>query len=134
MYCRNCKTEVSEKSKVCPGCGCDPLDETKFCQECGSETTQKQKMCTKCGCELVTSVQTVLQKESTGNSKDWMTTLLLNIFLGYLGVHRFYTGHSGIGVIQLLTFGGCGIWTLIDFIEIVTHKFKDSEGNLLVKS
>src|SRR2546421_10465546 len=60
--------------------------------------------------------------------KDWMTTLLLCIFLGWLGVHRFYTGHIAIGVIQLLTGGGCGIWWLIDFIMILTDSYKDSNG------
>src|SRR6266700_6973634 len=42
-------------------------------------------------------------------SKDWLTTLLLCIFLGVLGVHRFYVGKAGTGVVQLLTAGGCGI-------------------------
>lgn len=67
------------------------------------------------------------------DGKDWLTTLLLAIFLGYLGIHRFYTGHTGIGIVQLLTGGGCGIWYIVDIIMIVTSSYKDSDGNDLVK-
>ncbi len=66
--------------------------------------------------------------------KDWLTTLLLAIFLGGLGVHRFYTGHIGIGIAQLLTLGGCGIWSLIDIIQIATGSFKDADGNPLLRN
>lgn len=66
-------------------------------------------------------------------NKDWLTTLLLCIFLGGLGVHRFYSGSIGIGVVQLLTLGGCGIWTLVDLIMIITGAYKDGNGNPLVK-
>jgi len=48
-----------------------------------------------------------------------------------LGVHRFYTGHTAIGIIQLFTFGGCGIWALIDFIMILMGNFKDADGNII---
>ena len=65
--------------------------------------------------------------------KDWTTTLLLCIFLGWLGVHRFYTGHIVIGIVQLLTAGGCGIWVLIDFIMILTDSYRDSNGFPLVR-
>ena len=65
--------------------------------------------------------------------KDWLITLLLCIFVGGLGIHRFYTGHIGIGIVQLLTLGGCGIWTLIDLIMIVTDKYTDAQGQPLLK-
>lgn len=63
--------------------------------------------------------------------KSFTVTLLLNFFLGFLGVHRFYTGYTLIGIIQLLTLGGCGIWSLIDYVMLVSNKFKDSEDQPL---
>lgn len=65
--------------------------------------------------------------------KDWLTTLLLCIFLGALGVHRFYTGHTAIGIAQLLTGGGCLIWAIYDLIMIATGKFTDAQGQPLLK-
>ena len=66
--------------------------------------------------------------------RDWLTTLLLCLFLGVFGIHRFYTGHTAIGVIQLLTFGGCGIWALIDLILIISGSYTDSNGVQLRRS
>ena len=63
------------------------------------------------------------------SEKDWLVTLLLSLFLGSMGVHRFYVGKIGTGILQVLTLGGCGIWTLIDIILIVTGKFTDKNGN-----
>lgn len=63
--------------------------------------------------------------------KSWLVTLLLCIFLGYLGIHRFYTGNIAIGVIQLLTGGGFGIWVVIDLILIVTGSYRDGKGRPL---
>jgi TM2 domain-containing membrane protein YozV len=65
--------------------------------------------------------------------KDWMVTLLLSIFVGGLGIDRFYLGYTGLGILKLLTAGGCGIWWLIDLILIVTGSMTDAQGNALVK-
>jgi TM2 domain-containing membrane protein YozV len=65
--------------------------------------------------------------------KDWMTALLLSIFLGGIGVDRFYLGYTGLGILKLLTCGGLGIWGLIDIILIATGKMKDAQGNELLK-
>ena len=66
--------------------------------------------------------------------KDWLVALLLSIFVGYFGVDRFYLGHVGMGLLKLFTFGGCGIWWLIDVILIATGTLRDSRGRALVKS
>ncbi|MCB9764203.1 MAG: TM2 domain-containing protein [Alphaproteobacteria bacterium] len=67
------------------------------------------------------------------SERNWTITLLLCFFLGALGVHRFYTGHIGIGVIQLLTAGGCGVWVIYDLIMILLDRYTDAEGRKLAK-
>ena len=65
------------------------------------------------------------------STSSYIATLLLCFFFGGFGVHRFYTGYIVIGIVQLLTAGGFGIWTLIDLISIALNKYKDAEGNEL---
>ncbi len=65
--------------------------------------------------------------------KDWLTALLLCIFLGGFGAHRFYTGHTGTAVVQLLTLGGCVVWAIIDLVNIITGNFRDANGQPLLK-
>jgi TM2 domain-containing membrane protein YozV len=67
------------------------------------------------------------------SEKGFVPAILLCFFLGAFGIHRFYVGKIGTGILQLITLGGLGIWALIDFIFIVTGNFKDKQG-LAIKS
>ena len=60
--------------------------------------------------------------------KSRLVVLLLCIYLGPFGVHRFYVGKVGTGILMILTLGGLGIWVLIDLIVIIVGAFKDKEG------
>ena len=126
MYCRNCGNEVSEKAVMCVACGTPPKAGDKFCHNCKAETSANAAICMKCGVSLK-------NEPLPGEGKDWLTALLVCFFLGVFGVHRFYTGHTGLGIVQLLTLGGCGIWALVDFIMIIVGSFRDAKGNLLVR-
>lgn len=97
----------------------------KYCTECGALINVKAEICPKCGVRQAA----VYNPEAKAKESEWLTCLLLCAFLGYLGVHRFYTGHTLIGILQLVTLGGCGIWVLIDLIIIVTGNYKDAKGN-----
>ncbi len=67
------------------------------------------------------------------SDKRILPAFLLCFFLGYLGVHRFYVGKVGTGVLMLLTLGGFGIWALIDFIMILCGAFTDKNGNKITQ-
>ncbi len=65
------------------------------------------------------------------SDSSWLVALILCILLGYLGIHRFYVGKAGTGILMLLTGGGFGIWWLIDIILIAVGGFTDKGGNFL---
>ena len=65
-------------------------------------------------------------------SKDKTVALLLCVFLGYFGVHHFYAGRYGMGLLYLFTCGLCGIGWMVDIIMILTGSFKDRDGNPIV--
>lgn len=101
----------------------------KYCSECGEIINIKAEICPKCGVR-----QLFIQGGDSSGQNRWISCLLLCWFLGVFGIHRFYTGHTGIGIAQLLTFGGCGVWALIDFIIIITGNYKDAQGNVIKSS
>ena len=70
---------------------------------------------------------------SAPSNKDYTTTLLLEIFLGYLGIHRFYVGKIGTGILWALTCSLCGIGWIVDLVKILTGKFTDKQGRFIKK-
>jgi len=80
-------------------------------------------------------VAPVVMQQGMNSDKDWTTTLLLSLvgLFGICGIDRFYTGSIGLGILKLLTFGGCGIWWLVDLIMLVTGSYKDVNGMPVVK-
>ena len=60
--------------------------------------------------------------------KSFPRALLLCLFLGIFGVHRFYTGYKRLGLIQLCTLGGFGIWWVIDLIALCVNAYQDKYG------
>jgi TM2 domain-containing membrane protein YozV len=100
----------------------------KYCAHCGTQLMDEAIVCVKCGCAV--------EQITNGSEKDWLTILLLAIFLGGIGVHRFYVNKIGTGIIMLLLCwtGISVIWAIIDIIMIATGKFKDKKGNLILKN
>lgn len=92
MYCTNCGKEVLEQASACPNCGVGPRTEKKFCYSCGVESNTLQVVCVKCGVSLSAGM----------NGKKKVTAGVLGILLGGIGVHKFYLGSWGWGLVYLL--------------------------------
>lgn len=112
---------------------------TKFCKHCGAKIPEKAVICTACGCQVE---QMHSESQGTPNivinnansnvntnqningfvakrTKNKWVSLLLCIFLGFLGAHKFYEGKAGMGILYLFTCGLFGIGLIIDFFVLL---------------
>jgi predicted RNA-binding Zn-ribbon protein involved in translation (DUF1610 family) len=93
-----------------------------YCRACGSQMHFSAHACPGCGAAQQ-------EQASSRSLKRILPAAILCFFFGIFGVHRFYVGKVGTGILQLFTLGGFGIWAFIDFIMIVVGSFRDSDGN-----
>ncbi|MGB3224340.1 MAG: zinc-ribbon domain and TM2 domain-containing protein [Desulforhopalus sp.] len=91
------------------------LDE-KFCSECGATIKAKAEICPKCGVRQMSSPNSLTATAPNGKSK--IAAALLALFLGGFGIHKFYLGQVGTGIVYLLLFWTF-IPTIIAFIEFI---------------
>lgn len=95
-----------------------------YCRACGKQMHFSAFACPGCGAPQRAQAMSL-------SNKRMLPAVLLCFFLGCFGVHRFYVGKIGTGILQLFTFGGLGIWALIDLIVIVVGSFRDADGHVI---
>ena len=137
----------------CSKCGKENLDDAKFCASCGTlftDTPNTQSAPSPQSSAPPSMAAPGVPAATSVSPKSKITAALLAFFLGQLGIHRFYTGHIGTGIVILIltivgyatswVFGlgfiflvAVGIWVLIDFIMILMGKFKDKDGLYITK-
>ena len=100
----------------------------------GSEWTERTRPVTTATAQAITGVMSKPTVTPTGepiSPNSRAAAAILCWFFGILGIHRFYVGKVGTGLVMLFTLGGLGIWTLIDFIWILVGTFKDKSERVL---
>ncbi|MGB4791059.1 MAG: TM2 domain-containing protein [Bacteroidales bacterium] len=79
--------------------------------------------------QSTTNTESTASENTKSSDISWLAAFLLCLYFGSIGIHRFYLGYTWQGIVQLLTLGGLGIWTLIDFIRIITKDLQPKSGH-----
>lgn len=138
IQCPECGKEISDKAVSCPNCGYS-FQKMKFCKFCGERIPEDSIICTKCGRQVENQQQNGFTINNVSNASssssaqateqstlrnqkkiDKTTALVLCVFLGWCGAHKFYEGKVGMGILYIFTMGLFGIGWIIDIITIAT--------------
>ncbi len=103
-----------------------------FCRACGKQLHVSALSCVQCGAQQRAAAPEA-QFHPNVSPKLLLPAVLLCFLFGVFGVHRFFVGKVGTGLLQLFTFGGLGIWAFIDLIILICGAFTDSDGRKLVQ-
>lgn len=136
IKCPECGKEISDKAKSCPNCGA-PVAK-KFCQHCGEQIDQECVVCPKCGKQVgkLKDDKIIINNSSSasasaaasassrvyvhaGKPKNKWVSLFLCLFGGVFGLHKFYEGKIGMGILYLCTAGLFVIGWIIDIFSIL---------------
>ncbi len=121
MFCSNCGKEISEKAVICPNCGVP----TELYRKDAQQAPNINIVNTNTNTNVASTVLAYKHKSK------WVA-LLLCLFLGYFGAHRFYVGKTGTGILYIFTMGLFGFGWIIDCISILIGSFRDKAGQPLI--
>lgn len=121
-YCKHCGELIDKDCIVCPKCG----KQVESLQESEKNIIINNSSSSSASASASASISTPHFLVSSPKSK--MVALLLCIFLGPIGIHRFYVGKVGSGILYFATGGLCGIGWIYDIIKIASGTFTDGRG------
>lgn len=129
------RRRVADNAVACMSCGSTPLGHKNFCRNCGNGVTAQQIICTKCGCSLGAAATRgqVPGQSTNSDSPNKVTAGLFAIFLGPFGIHKFYLGSWGWGIIYcVFTAITCGYGAIITgpmgLVEGIIYLTKSDEN------
>ena len=134
VSCKNCGERVGDMAVTCPKCGMDPHTESFV--EAKPAAASPVKSARTVYIQQNDPVRVVVEQTkflpvtflAQTSPKSRLAALLLCGFLGAFGIHRFYVGKIGTGILWLCTLGWLGVGALVDFIVIACGAFRDSDG------
>lgn len=134
MFCKNCGKEIDNNAVVCPGCGVATDNfKANSAQEKASDSTPNITIVnTNTNTNKNENVNTVPVATRQPKSKKTALILCLLGLFGVAGLHQFYAGRIGKGILYLLTYGLFFIGTIVDIIKILSGSFKDKYGVAMV--
>jgi hypothetical protein len=109
------------------------MNQPRSCERCGAQLLPDAVYCGRCGHPVGTPYgHARFDPDAPVSAYSGLVALLLCFFLGYLGIHRFYVGKIGTGILWLITGGLFGVGWLIDLVVIACGRFRDYLGYRVV--